>query len=93
VLPAGRGYSDEQSRPQRGVIERTEASVGSCEGFRTSRAKTWARGGAAPAGRRGGATNQHAVASASSNSPQRGEIEANREWVAVPYLGTALGEA
>jgi hypothetical protein len=93
VLRAGEVYFGEQSRPWGGAIERTEADAGSSEGFRTSRAKSWARGGAASAERRGGTIDRRAAAPASSNSPQRSGIEANRVRGVVPYLGTVLGEA
>jgi hypothetical protein len=39
ALWAGRGYSDEQSQSQGGVIECTRASASSGEGFGTPRAK------------------------------------------------------
>jgi hypothetical protein len=93
VAPGGSEVLRERFWLQRGAIESTEAGAGFGEGFGTSKAKVWARGGATSAGHCGGMTNQHATAPASTNSLQRSGIKANREWVVVPDHGTVLGEA
>jgi hypothetical protein len=93
VIRAGRGYSDEQSRPRGEGIGCAEARTSSGEGGGTLRTKAWAQGEAESIGRRAGVANRRGRASASANSLRQGKIRVTRARDQVSHLETVLREA